>query len=73
MKNINKQLTEMQKLHLETTLRVMEIAESVILSKYDHDTEKIEVNMPDIQHCVEIAAHIIGAVEEYGDNRGPWG
>lgn len=68
MKNVNKQLTEIQKLHIETTLRVMEICDNVELA-YRHVGGVVEINTKSIDHFVDIAAHIIGAVESYGDQR----
>lgn len=67
MKNVNKQLTEIQELHLETTLRVMEMCDTVVFSVMVDGKRTINTNC--INHCVDIAAHIIGAIEKYGEGK----
>lgn len=67
MKNVNKQLTEIQELHLETTLRVMEMCDTVVFSEIIDG--KPVVNTQYINHIVDIAAHIIGAIEKYGEGK----
>lgn len=67
MKNVNKQLTEIQKLHLDTALRVMEMTDEIIFSQMIDGARVVNTQM--ITHVVDIAAHIIGAVESYGSQK----
>jgi hypothetical protein len=59
--NVDKKLTEMQKLHLDTTLRVMEMVDVLHFESGGHP------NLQLFREYVAVAAAIIGCVEEYGD------